>query len=206
MKILFLSLIVSINAIAQSKITMVKLAEKDIPQEIKIFGKLKEAYSWNDISGENIVITSETGEYENIKSEIDGRSAELFAFRFIRTEKAYQQKWKIYDYIKDCPVDIEASFIKNTLKITDINNNGIAEIWIMYKTACHGDVSPCEMKIIMYEGNSKFAMRGENRVQISKTEFFGGTYKFDKAFNESGKEIKEFAKVLWKKNINQNWQ
>ena len=206
MKLIFLSLIISVSVIAQKKIITLKLAEKNIPTEIKIFGKLKEAYGWKDTSGQNIVITSETGEYENMISENNGRNAELFAFRFILNEKTYQQKWKIYDFIKDCPVDIEASFIENTLKITDLNKNGIAEIWIMYKTACHGDVSPCEMKVIMYEGNNKFAMRGENRVQISKTEFFGGTYKFDKAFNESAKEIQDFAKVLWKMNINQNWQ
>ena len=206
MKLIILSLIISISAIAQKTINVSKLAEKDIPTEIKIFGKLKEAYSWKDATGENIIITSETGEYETEKSEGTGRSAELFAFRFVRNEKTYQLKWKIYDFIKDCQVDIETSFIKNTLKITDLNKNGIAEIWIMYKTACHGDVSPCEMKIIMYEGNNKFAMRGENRVQASKTEFYGGTYKFDQAFIESKKEIQEFAKSLWKKNINQKWQ
>ena len=205
MKIVFLLLILSINVIAQSKITFVKLAEKDIPKEIIISGKIKEAISLNDKNGENIVVLSETGEYENKDSENNGRDAEIFAYNFIRNEKSVQQKWRIYDYIKDCPVDIEANFIKNTLKATDLNKNGIAEIWIMYKKVCHGDVSPCEMKIIMYEGNNKFAMRGENRVQLSKTEFFGGTYKFDKAFNESTKEIKEFAKSMWKKNINQKW-
>ena len=205
MKILFLLLILSINVIAQSKITFVKLAEKDIPKEIIISGKITEAISLNDKNGENIVVLSETGEYENKDSENNGRDAEIFAYNFIRNEKSVQQKWRIYDYIKDCPVDIEANFIKNTLKATDLNKNGIAEIWIMYKKVCHGDVSPCEMKIIMYEGNNKFAMRGENRVQLSKTEFFGGTYKFDKAFNESTKEIKEFAKSMWKKNIYQKW-
>ena len=75
------------------------------------------------------------------------------------------QTWKVYDYIDDCPVDIVASFVKNTFKITDLDNNGVAEIWLMYKTVCHGDVSPSEMKIIMYQGNQKFAMRGENKVQ-----------------------------------------
>ena len=205
MKIVFLLLILSINVIAQSKITFVKLAEKDIPKEIIISGKITEAISLNDKNGENIVVLSETGEYENKDSENNGRDAEIFAYNFIRNEKSVQQKWRIYDYIKDCPVDIEANFIKNTLKATDLNKNGIAEIWMMYKKVCHGDVSPCEMKIIMYEGNNKFAMRGENRVQLSKTEFFGGTYKFDKAFNESTKEIKEFAKSMWKKNIYQKW-
>jgi hypothetical protein len=59
-----------------------------------------------------------------------------------------------------------ASFVKNTFKINDLDHNGIAEIWLMYKIVCHGDVSPCEMKIIIYEEKQKIAMRGENKVQI----------------------------------------
>ena len=206
MKTIFLLLIISINVIAQNKIVLTKLTENEIPKEIIFSGKLKEAVSWSDKSGKNIVITSETGEFENKNSENSGRDAELFALNFIQNNNSYELKWKIYDYIKDCPVDIEASFIKNTLKVTDLNKNGIAEIWIMYKTVCHGDVSPCEMKIIMYEGNKKFAMRGENKVQVSQTEFIGGNYKFDNAFNSSITAIKEFAKSMWKKNINQIWQ
>ena len=73
----------------------------------------------------------------------------------------------------------------------------------MYKTVCHGDVSPCDMKIIMYHGLQKFAMRGQNRVQVSDTDFVGGDYKFDKAFIEGPTEFKNFAKSLWNKNIMQ---
>lgn len=150
-------------------------------------------------------MTCETGEYENKKSENEGRDAELFAYHYIISKKLTTQNWKIYDYIKDCPVDIEANFIKNTLKITDLNNDGIGEIWIMYKTVCHGDVSPSDMKIIMYQGKQKFAMRGENKVRISKKESVGGKYTFDKAFNEAPKEFRNFAINLWNTNIFQKW-
>jgi hypothetical protein len=76
----------------------------------------------------------------------------------------------------------------------------------MYKTACHGDVSPCDMKIIMYEGTNKYAMRGQNKVQLSEHEFYGGDYTFDRAFKQSPKVFKEFAIDLWEKNIMQTWE
>lgn len=201
----FFTILLSITVLGQKKIKIINLNLNEIPTEIKYNGKIKNAISWNDKMGKNIVLTCETGEYENKNSENEGRNAEIFAYHYIISENLITQNWKIYDYIKDCPVDIEANFIKNTLNITDLNNDGIGEIWIMYKTVCHGDVSPCNMKIIMYQGKQKFAMRGENKVKISKNESIGGNYTFDKAFNEAPKSFRNFAINLWNNNIFQKW-
>ena len=61
------------------------------------------------------------------------------------------------------------------------------------------------MKIIMYHGQQKYAIRGQNKVQISENEFYGGDYQFDKGFANGPKEFLEFAKKLWDKNILQTW-
>jgi hypothetical protein len=79
----------------------------------------------------------------------------------------------------------------------------MGEVWIMYTTVCHGDVSPGDMKIIMYEGKQKFAMRGHDKVQVSEKDFDGGDYKFDQAFNAGPKAFRDFAVKLWNKNIMQ---
>lgn len=88
----------------------------------------------------------------------------LFAYHYIISGNKANQTWKVYDYISDCPVEIAAYFVKNTFNVTDLNKNGIAEVLLMYKTTCHGDVSPLQMKVIMYEGKEKYAMSGENKV------------------------------------------
>ena len=75
----------------------------------------------------------------------------------------------------------------------------------MYKTVCHGDVSPCNMKIIMYQGQQKFAMRGQNKVEYAKGEFAGGDYKFDQSFVNGPMVFRVFAKQLWDKNIMETW-
>ncbi len=80
----------------------------------------------------------------------------------------------------------------------------------MYKTTCHGDVSPCDMKIIMYENNQKYAVRGESRVQVGvldngEKQFIGGEYKLDENFKKGPKVFKEFAQKLWKDNLIENW-
>ncbi|WP_264550597.1 M949_RS01915 family surface polysaccharide biosynthesis protein [Flavobacterium sp. N2038] len=179
------------------------------PKSLKYEGFIKNAVRWKDKLGDNIVITTETGSHRNEKFQHefdDSGDAELFAHHFLVKNNQVIQIWKVYDYIDDCPVDIVASFVKNSFKITDLDNNGIAEIWLMYKIVCHGDVSPCEMKIIMYEGKQKFAMHGENKVQTGiddngEKTFEGGNYKLDAAFEIGPKVFKDFALNLWNKNI-----
>jgi hypothetical protein len=183
------------------------LDKSKLPAGIKYPGKLKNAIRWTDKSGDNILVTAETGIYKNpkFKHENEGSDAELYAGHYLVGD-TLQLTWKVYDFIKDCMVDLEARFVTNTLQVTDLNNDGMGEVWIMYKTVCHGDVSPLNMKIIMYEGTQKFAMRGHNKVRVSEKEYDGGDYKFDEAFNAGPKAFRDFALKLWNKNIIQVWE
>ncbi|MFD2938624.1 M949_RS01915 family surface polysaccharide biosynthesis protein [Flavobacterium notoginsengisoli] len=190
-----------------------KIDSTQFPESIKYEGFIKNAVRWKDKLGDNIVVTTETGYHINPKfeHESDGSDAELFAYHFIVSGNKAKQTWKVYDYIADCPVDIVASFVKDTFQVTDLNHNGIAEIWLMYKTICHGDVSPCDMKIIMYEETQKYAMRGENKVQVGvydngEKQFIGGKFKFDENFTNGPKVFKEFARKLWNENLMENWE
>lgn len=191
-----------------------KIDSTQFPASIKYEGFIKNAVKWKDKQGDNIVITTATGLHFNkkfIHESDDSTDAELFAYHYIISGNEPQQTWKIYDYISDCPVDIEASFVKNAFDVTDLNHNGIAEVWVMYKTACHGDVSPLNMKIIMYEGKNKYAMRGENKVQIGtldngEKDFIGGEFKMDENFKKGPKVFKEFAQKLWNDNLIENWE
>ena len=202
-----LTVLFSLTAFGQGLISVKQLDLTKLPKGIKYEGKIKTAVRWVDSLGDNITITTETGIYKSkkFKHETDGGDAELFAYHFIVKGESAFQTWRIYDFISDCPVDIEAKFIKNSFQVTDLNLDGVSEIWIMYKTVCHGDVSPCDMKIIMYQGQQKYAIRGQNKVKVSDNEFYGGDYKFDKAFADGPKEFLEFAKKMWDKNIMQTW-
>ena len=203
-----MTVFVSLTAIGQGLIPVKKLDQTKLPKGIKYEGKIKTAVRWVDSLGDNVAISTETGIYQSkkFKHENNGGDAELFTYHYLVKGDIAFQTWRVYDFISDCPVDIEAKFVKNSFQVTDLNQDGIGEIWILYKIVCHGDVSPCDMKIIMYQGQQKYAMRGQNKVQISDKEFYGGDYKFDKAFTDGPKEFLEFAKKLWDKNIMQTWE
>lgn len=206
-KIVILSIIcLSFNILyAQTAFKSTLLDIKKLPKEITFDGKCKKAIRWTDKLGDNIVILSETGEKPSANPD-NGRDAELFAYRYLLQGSLVQQAWKMYDFEKECQVDLEASFFADSPHITDLDHDGIAELWLQYKTVCHGDVSPCTMKLIVYQSTTKYAMRGHNKVQLSEKEFDGGDYTFDKAFTNAPKVFRDYALSLWNKNILQKWE
>ncbi len=173
------------NCIAQFQIT--KPDSTALPKGIILKGHLVNTARWSDSLGDNVVILTETGEYQSptMKDDDSYRDEELYGYHYLVQRDSLKILWKVYDFIKECPVDLKANFIKNAFSVTDLNHDGQAEIWLMYKTVCHGDVSPSTMKIIMYEGSQKFALRGTNRVKVSANKFLGGEYFFDDSFKTS---------------------
>jgi hypothetical protein len=179
------------------------LSKSEIPKNIKVKGNIQSAITWKEKNGEFLVILTESGNIEVPKSE--ERQAELHAYCFQKNQQSYAQKWMVFDFEEPCPFDLEVGFLKKTLQVTDLDQNGIAEIWLVYKLSCRSDVSPSELKIIMYEGQKKYAMRGKTKVNLSETETLGGEYKFDNAFINGPSIYRNFAKYIWSKTVNETW-
>lgn len=187
----------------QNTVTSSNIFDKNIPKNINYKGKVINAANFTDKTGEYLVFTTETGVYDSeIKNdEIELSDAYIYAFLFSKKNNQYVKIWQVQDFITNCPLDIEAKYVKNTFKITDLDRNGIAEIWLMYRKVCRGDVGPSEMKIIMYEGSKKYAIRGENKVFLQKNEDFkdeylGGNYNVDQAFKDGPTIFLNFAKKI----------
>ena len=202
--VLLFSLIIVQNCFAQIK--TIKLEKTAIPENVKYSGDYVEATSWVDGAGKHIVLlTADNITQSNTDNGERDNNAALYAFHYLVSGSNVKQLWKIYDYVKDCPVDIDLYFIDKTLRVTDLNKDGKAEIWIMYKNSCHGDVSPVPMKIIMYEDNRKFAVRGSTKVKVSETEYIGGEFVFDSAFKKAPTVFRQYAADLWKQHILETW-
>ena len=203
--ILPLILCFSMAVFAQPKLTV--LNKSSIPAGISYTGKIVNAVRWTDNSGDNIVIATETAISESKSKDGDYlRSAALDAWHYILQNGSWKQTWKLHDFIKDCYLELEADYVKNTFAITDLDKDGKSEVWLMYRTVCHGDISPSTQKIIMYQGDAKYAIRGESKVKVSDTETIGGTFTYDEAFKRGPASFRDYAIKLWKKNMNQTYK
>lgn len=191
--------------LAQIKITT--LTSSSLPKSIQYTGHIINAVRWMDSVGDNIVVTTETG---NIKSKPSSdeayKDAALYAYHYQVKGDNVKLTWKVSDFINECDLDLNVSFIKNTFSVTDLDKDGKAEVWIMYEIQCTGDVSPGIMKIIMYEDGKKCAVRGTRKTRVSEKEYAGGEYFFDEAFKNGPEVFRKYASQLWKKNILKRWE
>jgi hypothetical protein len=79
-----------------------------------------------------------------------------------------------------------------------MDNNGIAENTFLYKMSCKGDVSPDDMKLIMHEGASKYAVRGSMILEMDGQKY-GGEMKPDASFDKAPQEFLPYAIDQWNK-------
>lgn len=196
--------LICISSYGQIRLT--NLDSSGLPKSINYIGHIVNAVMWRDSLGQNIVTTTETGgaQSKTVKED-DYRDAALYACHYVLSGDSARLIWKVYDFNNECPLDLDLYFIDKTFAVTDLNKNGIAEVWLMYKNACHGDVSPVPTKIIMYEANKKYALRGESKVKISATEFMGGNFTLDNNFKNGNIAFRLYAEKLWTQNKIEKW-
>jgi hypothetical protein len=202
---LIVSFILAQTCVAQFKLT--KLDKNTIPKTIKYTGNIIQAVSWTDKTGNNIVVltTSDKTQSKNAPDEAY-KDGDLYVYHFLASGDSIKQTWKVYDYIKECPLDMSLYFVDKTFAVTDLNKDGKGEVWTMYKVSCQGDVSPIPMKIIMYHDNKKFAARGTTKVQLSENDYEGGEFVFDEAFKNAPEEFRQYAEKLWNQHKVETWE
>jgi hypothetical protein len=173
----------------------------------KITGNIRHFLRWTDRLGDNMLILTISDQLRSpAKKAANGEDCngnctdkELYAYHFIGKDSLL---WKLADFEKACNYDNLVEFRKDATRLTDLDQNGLAEIWIMYSSACSSDVSPRTLKLIMYQGNKKYAIRGTSQPARNMIdEKLGGKYKPDKEFEKLPPVFTDFAKNLWIKYL-----
>jgi len=186
---------------AGTEVSMLEFDKSNLPSEINYTGSIVTGKRWTDKNGENILILTKTKVKEKkVKqygTEDNILECELFGYQYVSTGGSYTLLWKINDLVKDCMFDLTLDFIPGSLSITDLNDNGIAESTFLYKMCCRSDVSPAELKLMMHENDSKYALRGNMLVKVEGYTG-GGDYKVDKSFANAPDGFLDYAKSQWK--------
>jgi hypothetical protein len=183
--------------------SITKLNVADIPASCVTKGKVKSAFKWTDKLGENIFIAAETGEIYTPEKQNDDeyldpfKEAHLYAYHYVISGSEVKLLRELHDFVSECQFDVEASFIPSTIQITDLNSDATGEIWMMYETYCLSDVSPSDLKIIMFQNGQKYALRGSSQIDWEDGSVDGGQFKFDEAFGSSPESFRDFAKTMW---------
>lgn len=174
-----------------------------VPANLRHAGKVKQALRYTDRTGTYYVLTTETGPVPATNPD-DGKRADLYAYHYqLPATGTPTLSWQVHDFVPDCPLDLEAQFLPGSLTVTDLDQNGAAEVWVVYRTTCRGDVSPSTQKIIMREGLKKYAVRGNSRIQVGAKQYDGGDYQFDAAFKAAPAAFRQQALKLWQRYVSE---
>jgi hypothetical protein len=157
---------------------------------------LREAKKWYDAAGENWLVLYETGSY--IPKSTTGATAKLAAILYQKTDSGFVKQWTVNDFVADCELDMVCNFYENHLSISDLDQNGMAEVMMVYALSCKGDVSPDTKKLILYTNGNKYAIRGEELMVMAK-DTIGGTAATDTSFQQLPKVIQDSAMKHWQK-------
>jgi hypothetical protein len=201
----FWFLLVSFAAASPSKMEILGFDPKALPQEIRYKGEVVAGARWLDKEGENLLLLCETGPLSRPVPRSSkrylfgewGSIAELYGYHYVKAKEKYRLLWKLYDFAEICQEDIEATFLPNSLTITDLDNNGLAESIFLYKLGCRGGIGPASLKLIMREGKVKYAMRGETLVRTTGDPDEGGQKTLDPAFRRAPKVFLDHALRQW---------
>lgn len=125
-----------------------------------------------------------------------------FKMKISRFNNQNKPVWTVRDFVNDCDAPgIPELKLLTPVHTTDLDGNGLKEVWMMYKLSCRTEAFPTDLKIIMYEGKTKHAMRGktDTRVIAGICESTGecGKYKMDDNLRKAKPVIKNYAKKLW---------
>ena len=137
--------------------------------------------------------------YTEERSVSNGAATHLLrAYRFLGDPEGAELAWLVNDGVEDCRLDDEVRFVAGAPVTTDLDGDGMLEIWTGYVTSCARGAGPQTLKIIMYEGRDKHAMRGETYVEVEPGQFQGGRGEMDSAFRTGPAAFRQYAERLWR--------
>ena len=153
-----------------------------LARHIPSIGELSGARRILDKDGEHVlVLNRKTGPAPSRPQSGRNEHIELTASYYKRLNHKWQVEWTMHDFV-DCPdLDAAAEFLSSAISVTDLNQDGRSEVTIAYRLFCGGGVEPYTVKVILHEGLTKLAIRGESLVQLPGQQSFGGEHKYDKA-------------------------
>ena len=182
---------------AHAQLQVSALPPRAVPATLPRTGRVVQALRYTDRTGTYTVLATESGP---TSQGADGQRADLYAYQYPATSSA--ASWQVHDFVADCLLDLQARFRPQGLTVTDLDGNGTAEVWLVYRTVCRGDVSPSTQKIIMYEGARKYAVRGTSRISLGGQPD-GGTNTFDAAWQAAPAAFRQHAAKLWQQHLNE---
>lgn len=123
-------------------------------------------------------------------------------------QSPWAKVWEAKDFVEGCEFDLSLQLIDASVALSDANDDGRPEVSFMYRLGCRSDVSPLTAKLLLYDGATKYAVRGRTRVVVGQTDdgtpqTEGGDSVSDQSFKNAPTGFVAFAQKQWARFIDE---
>jgi hypothetical protein len=199
-KLLFIALLL-ISPFVNGQIKTQAIAKNALPKNIRYQGKPIQALKFQDNTGTYIALTTATGEQAQ-KGDDGFRQAHLYAYLYqLKANSQISIVWQLHDKVDECNLDMVAEFVPGSFSVTDSDKDGKAEVWVAYRLACNGDISPSELKVVMHEETTKYAKHGIGKIKIGNAIQPDGGEVMSDDFKKAPIAFRQYASKLWSKYL-----
>ncbi len=181
----------------------VLIGDAPAPAGLSYQGTLAVHASWRDSLGENHVLISETDiTYQQVEGdEFEVGQKELFVQAYQQADGAASPSllWSASDKVDNCELDLSLSLIRNSVTVTDLDQDGLAEFTFMYQKSCKGDVSPDDLRLLMMEGEQRYEITGVMGLKMEGTDMSPVT-EVGASFRTAPAAFLTHAQTIWSAN------
>lgn len=151
---------------------------------------------WSDLRGVNRAVISKSNESPKA-GNISG--AKLKVEISLSKGKSIKREL-ILDETEICEDSIfSLSMLRESVSLTDIDQNGYAEFCFLYESICQMEKTPAPYGLCLYENGTTFRLSGESAVELPSGNL-GGGFKTDENFVDN-ELFYDFAVRRWKKFV-----
>ena len=185
----------------QDKITsepqfkVLEFKKSSFPLSLMYKGYVVNGLHWSDRNGDNYFLLTEenmTEKYDSL-NDMTSRTKYWHGYHFTNYNKSeYKLVREFTDFVKDCEFDLVYENLNDYFTITDLDNNELGEITVIYKKNCVSDVSPDDIILLMFENGNKYAIRGLTNVDVPGLSI-AGERKVDASFDKAQQQLKDYA-------------
>ncbi len=127
------------------------------------------------------------------RSSKAGESRQIFAQLY--TGSKPKQVRLVQDGVTNCKLDMTSSFVQGSVSFADVDSDGKVEVAFAYDLGCDATERPTPRKLLVLEGATKHALRGNGLGKDLDDKPIGGDHKADGFKGEAA--IATWAEARW---------
>ncbi len=152
-----------------------------VKDQLDLWGEVVDAFTWEDKTGENFFIRTDRCSYNEVVLDADTVAQEtvhLYFYHYRMVDGKYELVRKLTDYVKLCTDFTFANHVIESIELTDVDRDTIAEVSFLYDVDCIKGIEPNKRKLMMLSDGRKYAVRGTAKILTShiNKEYKGGEY------------------------------